>query len=173
MPGQDARRPYRPTSRPPDPGKGSKTVAVLYHPPPDTHALYLDQTPTGADRIAVARAGRRKNRPGRRILALTGRHRDIAWPALSQILYQHTGRRLRPRADDIPPGEYHPVNEYCANQLLLAMHAVKESKTSGRGQTLAAAIAQMHDCEAGWWYALFANRHRPRKVLQALELLYA
>lgn len=29
----------------------------------------------------------------------------------------------------------------------------------------------MHDCEAGWWYALFTNR--PRKVVQALELLYA
>ena len=146
---------------------------MLHHPPPDSHGLYLDHTPTGLARIAVTHAGRRKNRPGRRIFALTGPHRDAAYPALAQILRQHTGQSLQTQAADLPPGEYHRCNEYCANQLLMAMHAVKESKNPGRGQALAQAIAGMHDCEAGWWYALFTNRHRPRKVVQALELLYA
>ena len=101
---------------------------MLHHPPPETHGLYLDHTPTGIARIAVTHAGRRKNRPGRRILALTGPHRDAAYPALSQILRQHTGHPLQTQAADLPPGEYHRFNEYCANQLLMAMHAVQESR---------------------------------------------
>ena len=43
----------------------------------------------------------------------------------------------------------------------------------GGGGALAAAVARMHDCEAGWWYALHTNRRRPRRVLRALELIYA
>ena len=146
---------------------------MLHHPPPDTHGLYLDHTPTGLARIAVTHAGRRKNRPGRRILSLTGPHRDAAYPALSQILRQHTGHPLQTQAADLPPGEYHRFNEYCAHQMLMAMHALRESRAPRRGPTLAQAIAAMHDCEAGWGYALFTNRPRPRKVVQALELLYA
>ena len=57
--------------------------------------------------------------------------------------------------------------------MLLAMHAVKEAKDVRRGGILANAIARMHDCEAGWWYALYTNRRRPRKVMRALELIYA
>ena len=57
--------------------------------------------------------------------------------------------------------------------MLLAMHAVKDAKDIRRGGILANAIARMHDCEAGWWYALHTNRHRPRKVMRALELIYA
>ena len=34
-----------------------------------------------------------------------------------------------------------PINEYCANQMLLAMHAVKEAKDVRRGGILANAIA--------------------------------
>ena len=68
---------------------------------------------------------------------------------LSDILYDHTGQRLCTVADDLPPGEYHAINEYCANQMLLAMHAVRDAKDA-RGGGLASAIARMHDCEAGW-----------------------
>ena len=145
---------------------------MLYHPPPETHAIYLDKANTGAPRIAVTQARKGKRGGGKRLYTLTGADRDVAYPALSDILHAHNGRRLRTIADDLPPGEYHAVNEYCANQMLLAMHAVKDSRTARQGGTLAAAIARMHDCEAGWWYALHTNRHRPRKVMQALELIY-
>ena len=145
---------------------------MLYYPPPQTHAVYLDHSPTGLPRIAVTLARKGKLGGGRRILTLIGAHRDAVYNALSDILYDHTGERLRTVADDLPPGEYHPFNEYCANQMLLAMHAVKDMKDVQRGGRLAEAVARQHDCEAGWWYALYNNRHRPRKVMQALELIY-
>ncbi len=145
---------------------------MLYCPPPQTHALYLDHSPTGAPRIAVTRARRGRRGGGRRLFTLTGAERDAAYNALSGILYAHTGQRLRTVAEDLPPGEYHPCNEYCANQLLLAMHAVRDAPDLQKGRRLADAVARQHDCEASWWYALYRNRHRPRKVMQALELLY-
>ena len=146
---------------------------MLYHPPPATHAIYLDQSPTGAPRIAVTLARKGRRGGGKRLLTLTGTDRDVAYSALSDILYDHTSKRLCTAADDLPPGEYHAINEYCANQMLLAMHAVKSAKDVRQASALAGAVARMHDCEAGWWYALHTNRHRPRKVMQALELIYA
>lgn len=145
---------------------------MLYYPPPQTHAVYLDQTPAGAPRIAVTLARKGRKGGGRRLFALTGAQRDAVYNALSDILYDHTGRRLRTVAEDLPPGEYHAFNEYCAHQMLLAMHAVKDAASAQRGRRMADAIARQHDCEAGWWYALYTNRRRPRKVMQALELLY-
>ncbi len=146
---------------------------MLYYPPPKTHALYLDHSPTGTPRIAVTLARKGKRGAGKRIFILTGPERNAAYNALSSILYDHTGERLRTVADDLPPGEYHAVNEYCANQMLLAMHAVKDAPDISKGRILAEAVARQHDCEAGWWYALYTNRRRPRKVMQALALLYA
>ncbi len=146
---------------------------MLYYPPPKTHAIYLDHAPTGAPRIAVtlARKGRRKG-GGRRVFTLTGAERDAVYNALSNILYDHIGERLRTVVDDLPPGEYHAFNEYCANQMLLAMHAVRDADNLRKGRRMAEAVARQHDCEAGWWYALYTNRHRPRKVMRALELIY-
>lgn len=146
---------------------------MLYHPPPETHAVYADRSKTGAPRVAVTHARKGRRGGGRRILTLTGADRDAAHQALSDILRAHTGKRLRPLADVAPRGEYHAINEYCANHMLLAMRAVKDAEDARRGRALAAAVARMHDCEAGWWYALRANRRRPRKVMQALELIYA
>ena len=145
---------------------------MLYHPPPETHAVYLDQSSTGAPRIAVTLARKGKKGSGRRLFTLTGAERDAAYNALSDILHDHTGNRLLTVANDLPPGEYHAFNEYCANQMLLAMHAVKDAGDPQKGRKMAEAVARQHDCEAGWWYALYTNRHRPRKVMQALELIY-
>lgn len=145
---------------------------MLYHPPPETHAVYLDHSPTGAPRIAVTLARKGRKGGGKRIFTLTGPERDAAYNALSDILYDHIGKRLQTAADDLPPGEYHAFNEYCANQMLLAMHAVRDAGDARKGRTLADAVARQHDCEAGWWYALYTNRRRPRKVMQALELIY-
>ena len=145
---------------------------MLYHPPPDTHAVYLDHSPTGAPRIAVTLARKGRKGGGKRIFTLTGAERDAAYNALSEILYDHTGERLQTAAEDLLPGEYHAVNEYCANHMLLAMHAIRDTEDVRKGRALADAVARQHDCEAGWWYALYTNRHRPRKVMQALELIY-
>ena len=146
---------------------------MLYHPPPETHCIYLDQSATGAQQISVGYAGKRKRQPSKRIITLVGAERDAAYPALSQILSQHTKQKLETQAKDLPPGEYHRFDEYCANQMLMAMEAIRKAKDNRLGQTLAQAVAAMHDCEAGWWYALFTNRNRKSKVIQALELLYA
>ncbi len=145
---------------------------MLYYPPPETHAVYLDHSPAGAPRIAVTLARKGKRGGGKRLLTLTGPERDAVYQAVSDILFDHTGKRLRTAADDLPPGEYHAINEYCAHQMLLAMHAIRDAGDIRRGGRLAEAIARQHDCEAGWWYALYTNRHRPRRVMQALELLY-
>lgn len=138
-----------------------------------SHALYLDQTPTGSPRVSVTQARRGRRGGGRRLLSLTGRHRDIAYPHLSTILWNHYGRRLCTVADDLPPGEYHPVSEAVAIAMLLLMDAVKAEPNPAKAQRLAAAIADMHSCESAWWWACHRNRSRPRKVLQALALMYA
>ena len=145
---------------------------MLHYPPPATHAVYLDHSPTGAPRIAVTLARKGRKGSGKRLLTLTGAQRDAVYNAISGILYDHNGERLRTVADDLPPGEYHLVNEYCANQMLLAMQAVRYAGDTRRGSQLADKIARQHDCEAGWWYALYTNRHRPRRVMRALELIY-
>lgn len=146
---------------------------MLYQPAANTHAVYLDHSPTGDGRIAITLARKGNKGPGKRILSLTGESRDIAYSPISLILKEHTGNSLSTKDQDLPPGEYHPINEYCANQMLIAMHVVKRSKkNSNLGSALAHAIARMHNCEAGWWYALFTNRGQPGKVIKALELLY-
>ena len=38
---------------------------------------------------------------------------------------------------------------------------------------LARAIGDLHPCESSWWYACHKNRNRPRRVLDALALMYA
>ena len=79
--------------------------------------------------------------------------------------------KARHRGGVVTIGSFDGVHH--AHQMLLAMHAVKDAKDARQAGALAAAVARMHNCEAGWWYALHTNRHRPRKVLQALALLYA
>lgn len=142
-------------------------------PPPLSHALYLDQTPTGSPRISVTQARRGRRGGGRRLLALTGQGRDLAYPHLSTILWNYCGRRLRTAAEDLPPGEYHPVSETAAIQMMLLMAAVQAEPDIAKAQRLAAAIADMHRCESAWWWACHRNRSRPRQVLQALALMYA
>ena len=140
---------------------------------PLSHAIYLDITRAGVPRVSVTRARRGRRGGGRRVMSLTGRDRDLAYPHLSTILHNYYGKRLRTVAEDLPPGEYHPVSEICATQMLLLMEAVKSAKQSRKAQRLGAAVADMHNCESSWWYACHRNRSRPRKVLAALELMYA
>lgn len=138
-----------------------------------SHAIYLDLTPAGLPRVSITRARKGRRGGGRRLMSLTGRDRDLAYPHLSTILHNYYDKRLRTVADDLPPGEYHPVSEICATQMLLLMEAVKAAQKPIKAQRLGAAVADMHNCESSWWYACHRNRSRPRKVLAALELMYA
>ena len=141
--------------------------------PGETHAIYLDQDRVGNPRVSVtlARQGRRGG--GKRVRSLTRRDRDVAYPHLSTILWNHYGKRLQTSEQELLPGEYHPVSEAAATQMLLLMDAVKGEPRTEQAQRLCAAIADMHNCEASWWWACHQNRSRPRKVIQALALMYA
>ena len=138
-----------------------------------THAIYLDRDPVGNARIFITLARKGRRGAGKRIKSITGRDRDVAFPHLSTILWNHQGKRLGTEAMDLPSGEYHPISEVAATQMLLLMDAVKGRAEHGAAQRLAAAIADMHNCEASWWWACHQNRSRPRKVIQALSLMYA
>ena len=141
--------------------------------PAETHAIYLDHTITGEQQVSVTWARKGARSGGKRIRSLTGIKRDIAYSHLSTILWNHYGKRLETVKSDLPPGEYHPVNEVVATQMLLLIDAVKHESNTEKAQKLASAISNMHNCEASWWWACHQNRHRPRRVIQALALMYA
>ena len=130
---------------------------------PETHAIYLDQNTKGEPRISVTQGRKGRRGGGKRIRSLTGLKRDIAYAHLSTVLWNHYGKRLQTVGSDLPPGEYHPINEVAATQMLLLMDAVRDEPNTEKAQKLAAAIAEMHNCEASWWWACHQNRHRPRK----------
>ena len=140
--------------------------------PEETHAIHLDHDQVGNPRISVTLARRGRHGGGKRIRSLTGRDRDVAYPHLSTILWNHHEKRLETETLDLPSGEYHPISEVAATQMLLLMDAVKGEPRTERAQKLGAAIADMHNCEASWWWACHQNRSRPRKVIQALALMY-
>ena len=61
----------------------------------------------------------------------------MAFPHLSTILWNHQGKRLETEAMDLPSGEYHPISEVAATQMLLLMDAVKEEPKTEHAQRLA------------------------------------
>ena len=138
-----------------------------------THAIYLDQNGKGAPRVSITLARKGNRGGGKRVQSLTGSKRDIAYTHLSTILWNHYGKRLNTVETDLPPGEYHGISEVVATQMLLLMDAVNEETKTEKAQKLAAAIAAMHNCEASWWWACHRNRTRPRRVIQAMTLMYA
>ena len=137
---------------------------------PRPHGVYSDRDRQGNPRIAIT-LPRKGKRGGRRLRTLTGHSRNIAYPYLSNILYDHTGRRFRFDAESLT-GEYHTISEAAAVQMLLLMDAVRSEPRYDRAKALAEAIAGMNHCEAAWWYAHHRNRSRPRRVMQALALLH-
>ena len=138
-----------------------------------THAIYLDQTFTGVPRISVTLARNGKRGGGRRVKTLVGPDRDVAYRHISAILWNYRRKTLRTVEDDLPPGEYHPITEACAIQTVLLMEAVKAALNRESASRIAAAVANMHNVESAWWYACHKNRSRPRKVLKAMNLMYA
>ena len=138
---------------------------------PRPHGVYSDRDRHGNPRIAVT-LPRKGRSGGRRLRTLTGHLRNIAYPYLSSILYDHTGRRFAFDAQSLS-NEYHIISEEGAIQMLLLMGAVRSESQYGRAKSLAEAIAAMNHCEAAWWYAHHCNRGRPRRVIQALALMHA
>lgn len=139
---------------------------------PRPHAVYSDRDGRGNPRIAITLPRKGRKGGGKRIRTLTGTLRNVAYPYLSSILYDHAGRRFAFDADCLP-SEYHAVSEECAIQMLLLMDAVRSEPRYDRAKALAEAIAAMNHCEAAWWYAHHCNRSRPRRVMQALALMHA
>ena len=148
------------------PTKVASTVGLGPRP----HGVYSDRDRHGNPRIAVT-LPRKGRGSGRRLRTLTGHLRNIAYPYLSSILYDHTGKRFAFDAKALP-SEYHIISEDAAIQMLLLMDAVRSEPKYDKAISLAEAIAGMNHCEAAWWYAHHCNRSRPRQVLQALALMH-
>lgn len=148
----------------------SKALVMENQLGPRPHALYADRDRYGNPRIAIT-LPRKGQRGGRRLKTLTGHLRNIAYPYLSQILFDHTGHRLDFESSSLR-SEYHPISEDTAVQMLLLMEAVRSEPEYTKARSLAEAIAAMNHCEAAWWFAHHRNRCRPRRVIQALELMH-
>ena len=138
--------------------KSSRTVSLGPRP----HGIYSDRDDRGNPRIAVTLARKGRKGGGKRLRTLTGHPRNIAYPYLSSILYDHTGRRFAFDSDSLS-SEYHAVSEETAIQMLLLMDAVRTESRYDRAKAMAEAIAGMNHCEAAWWYAHHCNRTRPRE----------
>ena len=139
-----------------------------------SHALYIVQRAGGpVATLTHARKGRRGG--GRRLPGATLMAEDLGlgYNALRSIVADHEGVVLPARAGDLPAETYVPLAEATVTHCRLLIAAVQRADTRHKGRRLAEAIGGMHDCEASWWHACLENRHRPRKVLAALELMYA
>ena len=139
---------------------------------PRPHGLFCDRDRRGNPRISVTAARKGKSGGGRPLKTLVGHNRNLAYPYLSSVLYDHTGRHLAFDAESLPQ-EYRIISEDAALQMMLLMDAVRGEPDYRKAQALAQAIAGMNHCEAAWWYAHHTNRNRPRRVLQALALMHA
>lgn len=137
---------------------------------PHPHAIYCDRDRHGNPRIAVT-LPRKGRRGGKRLRTLTGTARNIAYPYLSSILYDHTSRHFAFDAKSLTT-EYHTISQDAAIQMMLLMDAVRSEPQYHKAKSLAEAIAAMNHCEAAWWYAHYRNRSRPRKVMRALVLMH-
>ena len=144
---------------------------TLLRETPKDHGLLLDHDPQGHRRLSVTLAGSSPRRNGRRLQYATGPLYQRCVQHVSTVLWNHQGQRLQPQ--DEKPRQYHPISEETAVQIRLILDAVAATATPGQSEQLARAIADMHPCESSWWYACHRNRNRPRKVLQALALMYA
>ena len=138
---------------------------------PRPHGVYSDRDRHGNPRISITQP-RKGRRGGKRLRTLKGHLRNIAYPYLSSILYDHTGRNFAFEARSLSD-EYHTISEEGAIQMMLLMDAVRAEQQYDRAKSLAEAIASMNHCEAAWWYAHHCNRSRPRRVIQALALMHA
>ena len=144
---------------------------TLMRETPKDHGLLLDHDPRGNRRLSVTLAGRSPRRNGRRLQYATGPLFQRCLQPIGTILWNHHGQRLRPQEE--VARQYHPISEEAAVQMRLILDAVQGARRPDQAERLARAISAMHPCESSWWYACHKNRNRPRRVLDALTLMYA
>ena len=144
---------------------------TLLRETPKDHGILLDHDPKGRRRLTVTLAGRSARRNGRRLQSATGEQYERCFQAASSVLWKMQGKRLQPQDED--SRQYHPISEEEAVQIRPLMDAMEHIETPRDADSLGRAIAEMHPCESSWWYACAQNRNRPRKVLEALSLMYA
>ena len=145
------------------------TSSVQFGPRP--HGVYSDRDRHGIPRVAVTRARRGRRGGGRPLKTLAGHDRNIAYPYLSHIYFDHTESHFEFDEKSLPD-EYLTISEDVAIQMMLLMEAVRGEPRYDRALALALAISAMNTCEAAWWYAHHQLRHRPRRVMRALALMH-
>lgn len=140
-----------------------------------THGLYFTASPDEGLLAHVTHARRGRTGGGRRIAEakLLPEDLDLSYSAVRSVLAEQEGVELPSSIRDLPSGTYIPMGTPAATHLRLLIVAVRRADSRHKARQLANAIGGMHDCEAGWWHACLENRHRPRRVLDALELMYA
>ena len=143
---------------------------TLMRETPRDHGLLLDHDARGNRRLSVTLAGASPRRNGRRLQNATGTLYRRCVQHISSILWNHHGERLRPQ--DEAGRQYYAITEEAAIQMRLLLDAVGGTSRAEASERLARAIANLHPCESSWWYACHKNRNRPRRVLEALTLMY-
>ncbi len=138
---------------------------------PKEYGLLLDYDPRGNRRMSVTLAGKTPRKNGRRLQYATGTLYQRCFQHVSTILWNYHGERLHPQED--AGRQYHPITEEAAVQIRLLLDAIRGTERADKAERLARAIADLHPCESSWWYACHKNRSRPRRVLEALTLMYA
>ena len=138
---------------------------------PLDHGLLLDHDTKGQRRITVTLAGKSARTSGRRLQQAAGDQYERCFQPASKVLWKMQGKRLQTL--DQKARQYHPISEEEAVQIRLLMDAMDHVETAQEADSLGRAIGDMHPCESSWWYACAANRNRPRRVLEALRLMYA
>lgn len=144
---------------------------TLMRETPKDHGLLLDHDPNGNRRLSVTLAGRSPRKNGRRLQYASGALYNRCVQHASTILWNHHGMRLQPLEE--AGRQYHQITAEAAVQIRLLLDAVAGTERAEKAERLARAVADLHPCESSWWYACHKNRNRPRKVLDALTLMYA
>ena len=119
---------------------------------PRPHGVYSDRDRHGTPRMSVTRARRGRRGGGRPLKTLTGHDRNIAYPYLSHIYFDHTGKHFE-FDEKLLADEYLTISEDVAIQMMLLMEAVRCEPIYNRAVAMAQAISAMNTCEAAWWYA--------------------
>ena len=52
------------------------------------------------------------------------------------------------------------------------MMAIREARDTRQAQRLARIVAGMHNSEALWWSAHYRDRGRPKRIIQAIDLVF-
>ena len=140
-----------------------------------THGIFFAGLRAGERFACVTHARRGRKGAGRRIegAKIEGENLLIAYDSLRTIVNRQIGHDLPSDLTDVETELYLPITGPTATQIMLTMQAIQKAKSRREARIMAAAVAEMHECESSWWMACLLNRNRPRKILSAMTLMYA